>query len=83
MIVSYVLSVRYKTGDINQKKLLIGPPGTGKCMLAKRLPTVLPPLILDKSLETREIHNIGGLIALCQALVTRRDGGWAEGGERW
>ena len=52
--------------------LLIGPPGTGKSMLAKRLPSILPPLTLAEALETTKIHSIVGLLAPGQALVTRR-----------
>jgi magnesium chelatase family protein len=52
--------------------LLIGVPGTGKSMLAKRLPSILPPLTLQEALETTKIHSIVGLLAPGQALVTRR-----------
>lgn len=52
--------------------LMVGPPGAGKSMMAKRLPSILPPLSLDEALETTKIHSIAGLLEKNQSLVTRR-----------
>ena len=52
--------------------LLIGPPGTGKSMLAKRLPTILPEMTFEESIETTKIHSIAGTLDKKNPLITSR-----------
>lgn len=52
--------------------LLIGSPGSGKSMLAKRLPSILPPLSLGESLETTKIHSVAGKLGKDGGLISKR-----------
>ena len=52
--------------------ILIGPPGAGKTMLAKRLPTILPPLSLQEALETTKIHSVAGKLPENSTIISKR-----------
>ncbi len=52
--------------------LMVGPPGAGKSMMAKRLPSILPPLTLEEALETTKIHSVAGLLNHSTSLITQR-----------
>jgi magnesium chelatase family protein len=44
-------------------RILIGPPGSGKTMLARRLPTILPSISFDEAIETTKIHSVAGMLS--------------------
>jgi magnesium chelatase family protein len=52
--------------------IMIGPPGAGKTMIARRLPTILPPMSFEEALETTKIHSVAGLLSPGTALITTR-----------
>lgn len=52
--------------------IMIGPPGSGKTMVAKRLPGILPPMVFEEALETTKIHSVAGLLPTDSAMVTSR-----------
>lgn len=52
--------------------IMIGPPGSGKTMLAKRLPSILPPMTMDEALETTKIHSVAGILPADTPLIRNR-----------
>ena len=61
-----------QAGNVNYNILLIGSPGTGKTMLAQRMPGILPDLTFEESLETTKVHSIAGALSKNTPLITSR-----------
>ena len=71
LITIYLLAV-YIGRKLEHNFIMIGPPGSGKSMLAKRLPSILPPLSLAESLETTQIHSVAGKLSRDTSLISQR-----------
>ncbi len=71
LITAYILII-YTGRKLALNFIMIGPPGSGKSMMAKRLPGILPPLSLSESLETTQIHSVAGKLPRDTSLISQR-----------